>query len=605
MPQGDRPSARKRRVGQIGTALARSVLWLGPIVVGLALSLAGGAPIDRLRNIVFDEYQRLAPRPWSPDLPVRIVDIDDESLARYGQWPWPHNRLADLTDKIAAAGAAAIVFDIVFAEEDRLSTQNLLRQLPDIPERDALAAAIAKQSTETEDPLAAAFARAPVVAALALSFDVKPQALPVKSGFVSLGDDPRSSLYTFPAAVAPLSAIATAAQGLGAITYIPDGDLIVRKQPLVFAVGPKNATQFVPSLTAEALRVASRADTIVIKSTNASGEKTYSGTAVLAIAIGDVIIPTDRDGAVRLRYAGWQKQRYIPAWRVLAGEAADEMQGRIILIGTSAAALGDVRSTPLDAAVPGIDIHAELLENILSGARLTRPDFAPGMENVALVVGGLIVAWIARRSRPLPAALAALAIIAGAGLASWLAFRWGSTLIDPLMPGATWLACFATMTVAVYRASERDRRAVRLAFTRYLAPAVVERLAADPSQLRLGGEQRAVTVLFSDVRDFTARAETLGAEGVVDFLNALHTPLTRAVLDEAGTIDKYMGDGMMAFWNAPLDVADHASHACRAALNMMAHIPTIDRATTNRATLRIGIGINTGEVFVGNMGSQQ
>ncbi len=461
-----------------------------------------------------------------------------------------------------------------------------------------------------EDPLAAAFARAPVVAALALSFDGKPQAPPVKSGFVSLGDDPRSSLYTFPAAVVPLSAIATAAQGLGAITYIPDGDLIVRKQPLVFAVGPKNATQFVPSLTAEALRVASRTDTIVIKSTNASGEKTYSGTAVLAIAIGDVIIPTDRDGSVRLRYAGWQTQRYIPAWRVLAGEAADEMQGRIVLIGTSAAALGDVRSTPLDAAVPGIDIHAELLENIFTGARLTRPDFAPGIENVALVVGGLVIAWIARRSRPLPAALVAMAIVASGWLASWLAFRWGGALIDPLMPSATWLACFATMTVAVYRASERDRRFVRLAFTRYVAPAIVERLAADPSQLRLGGEQREVTVLFSDVRDFTARAETLGAEGVVDFLNALHTPLTRAVLDEAGTIDKYMGDGMMAFWNAPLQVADHASRACRAALKMMAQIPTIDRATTGSAdaqhpALRIGIGINTGEVFVGNMGSQQ
>ena len=154
---------------------------------------------------------------------------------------------------------------------------------------------------------------------------------------------------------------------------------------------------------------------------------------------------------------------------------------------------------------------------------------------------------------------------------------------------------------------------MRVAFSRYLAPAIVERLAADPSQLRLGGEQRRVTILFSDVRDFTTRAESLSAEGVVDFLNALHTPLTRAVLNEAGTIDKYIGDGLMAFWNAPLDVADHASRACRAALDMIAQIPEIDRAIAARAAaenrphveLRIGIGINTGDVFVGNMGSQQ
>jgi adenylate cyclase len=608
---------RPKRSGnfrRLAAGLLRLALWGSPIVAGLALATSGGAPVDRLRNIIFDEYQRLAPRQWSPDLPVRIVDIDDESLARYGQWPWPHSRLAELTDKLAAAGAAAIVFDVVFSEEDRLSTRNLLQQLPDLPERDALAAAIAKQGPIADDPLAVAFAHAPVVAAVALAFDEKAQAPQMKSGFVTLGDDPRPALNTFPVAITPLAPLAAAAQGLGAITYVPDGDLLVRKVPLVFSVGPPNATQFVPSIAAEALRVASRADTIVVKSTNASGEKSFTAdTAVVAVEIGEFAIPTDRDSSVRLRYAGLQKGRYIPAWSVLAGEASDQIAGRIVLIGTSATALGDIRSTPLNAAVPGVDIHAELLENILSGEHLTRPDFAPGVENVALVLGGLLVTLIARRSPPLTSALAAGIIVLGAGFASWAAFRWGNLLVDPLMPGLTWIACFAVTTVAVYRASERERYAVRHAFSRYLAPAIVERLAADPSQLRLGGEQRMATILFSDVRDFTARAESLSAEGVVDFLNALHTPLTRAVLEQGGTIDKYIGDGLMAFWNAPLEVTDHASRACRAALDMVAQVPAIDRSMAARATeenrphaeLRIGIGINTGEVFVGNMGSQQ
>ena len=610
--QNPSPPAR-RRLASIVAGLARLALWCCPIAAGLVLAMAAGAPIDRLRNILFDEYQRLAPRPWTPDLPIRVVDIDDESLARFGQWPWARSRIAELTTRLAAAGAAAIAFDIVFSEEDRLSPQNLLSQLPDLPEREALAAAIAKRSPAENDPLAAAFAEAPVVAAVALSFDMQPQAPKMKSGFVTLGDDPKSSLYSFPAAIMPLPSLAAAAKGLGAITYIPDGDLIVRKLPVVFAVGPQGQEQYVPSLAAEALRLASGTDTIIIKATNASGEKSYGSTAVVAIGIGDLAIPTDRDGSVRLRYAGWQTGRYIPAWRVLAGEADDDVAGRIVLIGTSAAALGDVRSTPLDAAVPGVDVHAELIEDILSGAHLTRPDFAPGLEYVCLVIGGLLVTLIAGRTRPLPAALAAVGMVAGAGAASWFAFLRLDALYDPLMPAATWLACYATTTVAVYRKSERERRMVRTAFSRYLAPAIVERLAADPTQLRLGGEQRSVTILFSDVRNFTTRAQSLSAKGVVDFLNALHTPMTGAVLNEAGTIDKYIGDGLMAFWNAPLDVPDHASCACRAALDMIAQVPEIDRAMAAQAAaenrphdeLRIGIGLNTGDVFVGNMGSQQ
>jgi adenylate cyclase len=605
-------SLPRSRLGKIATGLGATALWCVPIIAGLALANFGGAPIDRLRSILFDEYQRLAPRQWSPKLPVKVIDIDDDSLARLGQWPWPRSRVAELTDKLAADGAAAIVFDIVFAEEDRLSPENLLRLLPDLPERDALAKVIAARHLDG-DALVASFAKAPVVAALALAYDKAAQAPQMKSGFVTLGDDPRASLYTFPAAILPQPALAKAASGLGAITYIPDGDLIVRSLPLVFAVGPPGATQLVPSLSAEALRIATHSDTIIIKATNASGERSLHNTAVVAVEIGDLIIPTDRDGAVRVRYAGWQKERHIAAWRVLAGEAADEIAGRIVLVGVSAAALADVRSTPLNAAVPGVDIQAELLEHVLSGAHLTRPDFAPGVENVALVVGGLFTAWITRRMRPVPAALIAVGLVSGACAVSWFGFLWGAQLYDPLIPSATWLVAYATTTVVVYRVSERERRAVRGAFSRYLPPAVVERLAADPSLLKLGGEVRTVTVLFSDVRDFTERVESLSAESVVDFLNALHTALTQSVLNEAGTIDKYIGDGLMAFWNAPLDVADHASRACRAALDMLSHIPALDRALAAEAEargrpyveLRIGIGINSGPVLVGNLGSEQ
>jgi adenylate cyclase len=253
------------------------------------------------------------------------------------------------------------------------------------------------------------------------------------------------------------------------------------------------------------------------------------------------------------------------------------------------------------------------LEHILSGQHLARPDYAPGLEAFALAIGGVIVGLVARRLSPLLAALISLALLVGAALASFFMFYHFDLLFDPLVPGATWLATYGVTTVALYRRTDRERRFVRSAFSRYLAPAIVERLAADPSHLRLGGELRTVTILFSDARDFTQRSEGRSAAGVVHFLNRLLTPCTAAVLAESGTVDKYIGDALMAFWNAPLDVPDHANRACRAALAMLAVLPEVDAAEREDAAaegrphipVRIGVGLNTGDVFVGNMGSEQ
>lgn len=591
---------------------------LAPVAVGITLSvfLASSAPVERVRNIVFDQYLRAAPRAWTPDLPVRIVDIDDASLARLGQWPWPRRKLAELTDKLAANGAAVVAFDVVFAEPDRYAPAVILDELPATPEREALRDAL--KSQRNDDPLAAAFARTPVVAATALisraadAFD--PRAA-TKSSFVILGDDPRPMAPAFPAAVLPLPELRAAAAGLGAINYVSDGDQIIRKGPLLFTLGPPGQTVLAPSFTVEALRVAFQTVTPLVKSTNASGERIWgSHRAIVAVKIGDAEIPTDADGSVRIRYAGDQPGRRIPAWKALSGEVdRNEIEGRIILIGASAAALADIRATPLNPSTPGVEVHAELIEHALTGARLVRPDWAPGAEGFAILIGGLLIAWSAHRFRPLPAAVALVGVVAAGAAGSWMLFTRADLLLDPLVPGASWIATYIAGTLVAYRKAENERRHVRSAFQRYLSPAIVERIAADPSLLRLGGETRETTVLFSDVRDFTTRAESLDAEGVVRFLNALHTPLTAAVLAEGGTIDKYIGDGLMAFWNAPLDVPDHADRACAAAITMQQAALDLDAQMERAARagglphtpVRIGIGLNTGLAFVGNMGSEQ
>lgn len=602
------PKQIAARLRPAAAAFFGALIWLLPVGIGFVLCLESPPLVERLRDLVFDYDQQVEPRGYKNDLPVRVVDIDDESLSRLGQWPWPRRRLADLANHLFAQGAAVVAFDILFSEQDRATPQNLLAQLPDIPERTALGDALAARGLMQDDSLRQALAKGPSVLTLVLTNSSRTN-VPVKAGFATLGDDPRPFLPHFHSAILPLAELSAKAAGLGAINYEPDRDLIVRKVPLVFAQGTGDSAALIPSLDAEILRVAQGASTILIKSANASDTSGFgSKTGVVSVKIGHLQIATESDGAVRVHYAGTQTARRISAWRVLDGDVANnEIAGRIILIGSSASALSDIRSTPLEAAVPGVDIHAELLEHVLSGTALARPDYAPGLEALLLVVGGLLMASLARFTKPVAAVAVLLVALEVLAFASFYAFSRFGLLFDPLVPGATWVLAYAMMTVAVYRRSERQREFVRKAFSRYLAPALVERLAENPGKLELGGEARDVSVLFADVRDFTRRSEGLSAVGVVQFLNGVLTPLTRAVLDESGTIDKYFGDGLMAFWNAPLDVANHAERACAAALAMRDALLALNALTTQGGTdarpIDIGIGINTGEAFVGNMGS--
>ncbi len=471
-----------------------ALIWVLPIGLGLTLSVESPPLVERLRSLVFDYDQQVEPRSYSPNTPVRVVDIDDASLARLGQWPWPRHRLADLARHLFAQGAAVVAFDILFSEEDRSTPRNLLAQLPDVPERKTLADALSARGMMEDQSLEEVLTRGPSVLTLVLTNGVGTD-VPVKSGFVTLGDDPRPFLLNFRGAILPLANLTEKAAGLGSINWEPDRDLIVRKVPLVSTQGGGAAARLVPSLDAEILRAVQHASTIIVKSSNASNSSGFGArTGVVSIKIGALQIAPEADGAVRVHYAGTQAMRHISAWRVLAGKVVDsEIAGRIILIGSGASALADIRSTPLEAAVPGVDIHAELLEHVLSGTNLARPpDYAPGLEAFLLVVGGAIMAMMARFAKPIAAVFVLLASLELLAFANFYAFSKMGLLFDPLIPGATWVLAYAVMTIVVFRRSERQREFVRKAFSRYLAPAQVERLAKDPSRLELGGESRDV-----------------------------------------------------------------------------------------------------------------
>lgn len=577
-----------------------------PLIGLLSLGTFFSGHLDPVRNLVFDTWQRLQPRVWNPETPVRIVDIDDESLKRLGQWPWPRTRLAELVRRLEAAGAAAIAFDMVLSEPDRMNIANLAAALPE-----ELRQRLAREFAGVPDNdavLAEALGAAPAVLGTVLTHGT-PVPYPARHGVAHAGDDPAAFLPAFSGALLPLPALQEKAAGFGALNWLPDQDQTVRRLPLLLSLDGR----IVPALAMEALRVAQGASTFVVRSSNASGEPAFgAGTGVNTVKTGALEIATDPQGEVRVRFSPSERGRFVPAWTVLDGSLEPgALEGRIVLIGTSAPGLLDQRATPVDAAVPGVEIHAQLLEHVLEGRRLARPDWAPGAELLAALLAGLGIALLLPRIAAPGTALLALLAVAALAFGSWHAFARRDLLIDPLFPAVTAAAVYLCGVVALYRAEQAQRKWVREAFGRFVSPAVVAELTRNPSKLVLGGETRDITIMFCDIRGFTALSEGLGAAELTRFVNAYLDPLSAIVLDHRATLDKYIGDAIMAFWNAPLDEPGHARQAALAALAMTRELERLNAGWRKDAEaagrvfreVRFGIGLATGPCSVGNFGS--
>jgi len=574
--------ANEARFYALTTATACALALLAGVV---------GAPTRAvMQDLVFDQYQRWKPRPYAFDQPVRIVAIDDESLKRLGQWPWPRERLAALVDALKSAGVAAIAFDFLFSEKDR---------------GDASAA----PGATPDEVFAHAIDGAPVVLGSFISELPTGAGGPAKAGFVTAGDDAAKFLMPWPGLLTPVPELAQHAAGVGFLNWRPDADRVVRKVPLILNVN--GALQ--PSLAMEALRVGQGASTYVVKSSNASGETAFGQVyGVVAIKNGDLTIPTDATGDIRVYFARADPRRSIPAWKALEpGADLSDLRGSIVFFGASAALLSDIVATPLSSAMPGVEAHAQIVEQLLSGDTLRRPDWAPSAEWMATaLISALLVGttWILA---PHLAALVFAAVVGAIVAVSWFAFSRYGLLIEPTYPAFSAAAVFFTGVSTLYAVKRHQEREIRSAFGRFVSPAVVARLAEMPGALELGGLQRELTLLFCDIRSFTTISEGLNASELTRFLNEYLTPMTDAILDRLGTVDKYMGDAIVAFWNAPLDDAKHAAHAVESALSMRQTLVALNDGWRRRAEaeerpfkpVRFGIGLNSGECCVGNLGS--
>lgn len=579
-----------------------SLLVLFFVVVTTAVFVANPGVLTSMRSIVFDTYQRLSPAPPVVGDPVRIVAIDEESLARLGQWPWPRPVLARLTDNLGAQGARAVVFDVLFAEPDRTSPEQMLAWMP--PERSARIRNVISGWPTHDSEFAASIARNPVVLAVAMQSEPTTEMFPFKAGMATRGPDPSPSLSRYSGFSDNLPELTDAAQGLGFINWIPDRDQVIRRVPLLAV----HDLTIVPSLALEALRISEQQSTYVVQ--------TFGGErpGVLAVRLGERLFPTDPQSSVSIHFRHGDRAGYIPAWRVVEGAFdASDVAGKIILIGATAPGLMDLRATPLDASVPGVEVHEQVIEQMLAGRFLTRPEIAPAIELLAALAAILLIALAAPRLSAGFGALVGGGIVVALFAISMMAFKTGGYLFDPIFPAAAAFLFATASSVFLYQRTERQRAQIRRAFNQYVAPDVVKQLVAHPDRLALGGEVRDLTLLFCDVRNFTGISEGMSAEQLTSFINSLLTPLTDIIIEQGGTVDKYMGDAIMAFWNAPLDDPHHAQRASKAAAMIAARMHDLNAQWRAEAQARgaafkdvaIGIGLNSGECCVGNLGSHQ
>ena len=568
----------------------------------LFVAASVGAPVfDRLSLLVFDQYQKTKPRPPG-GAPVLIVDIDEASINRIGQWPWPRSQMAQMVDRLGELGAAVIAFDMTFSEPDRTSLDKTISDLR------AAGAEIAfpdgTPELDNDVIFERTLARNPTVTGFAFDDQLASDIPEPKGGYAFAGSDAREILATKTGALSNLPSFDAAAAGIGFFSLPPEVDGIIRKVPLIeSAEGGVHLT-----LGLETLRVAQGASNIVVRSTGASGEIDSGIPAIVDVRVGDAIVPTDAVGNLLLYYSGRTTDKTVAAHELLIDPIdheglAERVAGHIILVGTSALGLRDLRATPLQAATPGVTIHAELIDQIWAQTFLKRPDYMKGLEYIVAIMVTLLLIVMVRPGQPFVNASLALALLACIVAVSWYFFDTRQVLFDPLLPGLATVVVFVAVTIAQYLSSEREKRFIRGAFGHYLAPSMVNRLSSDPSVLKLGGEMRELTLLFCDIRGFTSLSEELDPEGLTSLLNDFLTPMTDELLKSGATIDKYMGDAIMAFWNAPLSVPDHRQEAVKAALAMMRRLQALNRE--KGIEIRIGIGLNTGPCCVGNLGSSQ
>ena len=515
--------------------------------------------VETLRLKSFDLIQQTDEPVHSKD--IAVVQIDEAAIEKYGQWPWKRDVLAEVIWKLREAGAGVIVLPILFSEDDRLGGDNVLAE---------------------------ALAGNGVIIAQTGSTQANKNSVP--RGVAKIGD-PLPFLFEWPGMLGPIPLLGDNADGVGVLNTVPEIDGVVRRVPLIMRVGEETY----PSIAVEVIRLATGAPSYQIKANQGGIEKIR--------VPGYPIINTDPNGQIWLR---WNKT--FDAISLADDDQFWSLEGKTVLVGITADGLGGLIASPTGPKYNYIPA-AVTLQTVLDGDQIQRPYWAFLSELAATAIVGLLVILLAAFA---PYTIVALAIVAIGGGLMWAVMHAWTTHLYLLDASIPLIALVLVSLHAVFNRFVKEfqlKQQIKKQFEHYLAPAMVKKLQEDPSLLKLGGDTRELTIMFTDIRGFTPISEQYktNPQGLTSLINRYMTPMTALVMEKEGTVDKYIGDALMAFWNAPLDVPDQRRLATETAIQMLERLDLLNKELEDEGLLplRIGIGINTGTVVVGNMGGEQ
>ena len=593
-----------------GTRRNALAIALGVVVIVTIVYLMAPDFFKIVEFTLYDQHFRLrGARGAHPQ--VLVVVIDEASLRAVGRWPWSRSVQADLVRKLDAGGAAVIAFDVLLTEPENSGEQEAATRIAQrLRARGAPRAAVHEAERVAAEPGAdsvladaiAASGRVVLASNFVLS-TTDPTApperrgAPVKSALGSFKNyAARGAAPPIAAAGAtfPIPPLLAAAASIGHVNMLPELDGSTRYEGLVI----ESNGYYYPSLALEAVRLAAGLDPFALK--------LDFGTAVL---LGDVAIPVDARARVLVDYAGPPgTMASIPAVDILHGRGLERVKDRIVFVGATAEGTYDLRVTPVSPVFPGVEKHANVAANIIDGRFIVRPKEIELLELAGIVTLPIALAFVLPLMRPVSSIALTVVVWAALFAGTHLVFRQG-VWVPLVYPSLGLALTFVAVTIYRFLTEERQRLWTKRAFQQYVSPEVVEQIMENPAALQFGGEVRNMTVLFSDIRDFTSITERHSHDPqlVVQMLREYLTSMTAIVLQEGGTLDKYIGDAVMALFGAPVSHDDHALRGCRAALAMTKEVERLTGKwlAEGKEPFRIGLGVNTGNMVVGNLGSEQ
>ena len=582
-----------------GLLLTVFVLWLEFSDVGVVR-----AAMARLDFLIYDlRLSATLPEKPSVDPRIAIVDIDEKSIQAEGHWPWPRDKLAKLLNKVFGQGAAVVAFDIVFAEAERNDASDVLaaaeaRNLLEPTTRRVLKK-IAPGFDHDRIFAASMAGRDVVLGYVFTSSDQHPSGAPPPPVPSTRAGVDALSVVTLPSYTGNIPVLQKAAAHAGFFSLLPDPDGIVRRAPMLIRYNGR----LYPSLSLETTRLFFLVDKV-----NIASEPVGDVQAVESIRVGPATIPTDAYAQAMIPYRGKQGSfQYVSATDLLDDRLPEgTLENKIALIGTTAQGLFDLRATPMQPVYPGVEAHANLIAGMLDNRFPVTPSWGDGA-NFLLTLGTGLVLALALPFLPALTLVFVTALVGGGQFAFnfWLWASKGYVLsLAPLLILILLLASFNLAYGFLFES--RGRRQLKGAFGQYVPPELVEKMSRNPELYGFEGESRELTILFADIRSFTTISESLSPNALKELLNRFFTPMTRIIFQRRGTIDKYVGDMIMAFWGAPVADGEHAVHAIEAALDMLAEVERLkeDFCADGLPEVEIGIGLNTGTVNVGDMGSE-